>query len=711
MTAPAVQTGAVWKEKQQVPSSTHSNIDAAVEAFRRGWQAVPIRDGTKRPYGTSWTHLRLDSEESTRTSFETWSREGATNIGLLLGEQGNRLIDVDLDHPRAMLLRDHFLPPSPMQTGRPSRPRSHRWYVATGEIPSTRRYTLPNGTVTVELRSSGGQTLIPPSTWHPKPGSPKAPEPYRWEGQPWGGKKGPAEVDGRTLSVQVALLALGAVLLDVWPDQGSRHEAYLALAGGLLRMGEGIHPYWERNLPVLISGLADATGDEDGPDARVSEVMDSTLRRLRESGKAYGFPRLAEIIGSDHAEKARRLARDVEELAGVSMSASAPELVDGPLASTLPPEVRNPLEERISTWERLDLEPYLLGDVVMPEPAVLKRSDGKHLFYPGRVNGLYGMSESGKSWVAILACLQEIDKGERVLFIDLEDQPEGVLNRLRSMGGGDDDIKYQLGYVLPDGPLADMQRYRFGVNTTEDGRANADAFRALLKTFDPTLIVVDGMTALYGMHGHDTNDASGTDIITSWLKGLTRAGRTTVVIIDHTGKAGGAGASPIGAHHKVAMIQGCLLRVDVIERPVIGRVGRLSLVVFKDRPSMVRAVSTSDGEPVAGIVTLDSTQPGRVRMSLDPGEEGVVTIGATPGQEAKIESIARSQEIQTQILEMFGGDVDKELTTAEVIAETGAPREDVYNAWGSMKLRGEVVQKGTTRWTRYSLAYKEEKKK
>ena len=75
--------------------------------------------------------------------------------------------------------------------------------------------------------------MIPPSI-HPSG------ESYRWEGTPWGGEDGPAVVNGRVLATQVALLALGTVLLDGWPKQGSRHEAYLALAGGLLRQGDGI---------------------------------------------------------------------------------------------------------------------------------------------------------------------------------------------------------------------------------------------------------------------------------------------------------------------------------------------------------------------------------------------------------------------------------------------------------------------------------------
>src|SRR5699024_2939538 len=138
--------------------------------------------------------------------------------------------------------------------------------------------------------------------------------------------------------------------------------------------------------------------------------------------------------------------------------------------------------------------------------------------------------------------------------------------------------------LFRSGPLAAMQRYRFGSSVTDEGRQAEAVFMSLLDAFDPTLIVVDGMTVLYGLHGHDTNEATATDVITSWLKSLTRGGRSTVVVIDHTGKSGGAGASPIGAHHKVAMVQGSAIRADAIDRPMPGGLGLVNLVVFKDRP-------------------------------------------------------------------------------------------------------------------------------
>lgn len=703
-------------------SGDNGSTRAALEAFKRGWQAVPIKHGGKKPHGFAWTHTRRESAEQVRKDFEQYAKEGAPGVGLVLGEVSNNLLDVDLDHANALRLRD-LLPPTSMQTGRVGRARSHRWYVAKEDtLPPTRQYRLPDKSMLIELRSTGAQTVIPPSTWFPREwdGDMARTEKYRWEGQAWGGKHGPEVIDGRVLSVQVALIGLGAVLLDKWPARGGRHDAYLALAGGLLRYGDGVHPWWEKNLPVLIAALADATHDDDGPDQRVSEVMGSTLEKLRSSGKATGWPTLVDFIGEEHVKLAQRYALDVEQLGGFKR-AEMSRVAEGtpvlePIAgqphgseeeqeqlAELDMSQRNPMEERITSWSAVDLEPYLAGQVQMPEPTVLKRVDGIGLFYPGRVNMLFGMSEAAKTWVSLGCAMQEMAENGRALFIDFEDLPEGTITRLRALGVGDDDLARQFRYVHPEEPLADMQRYRFGTQATDEGIKSANVFRALLESFDPTLIIADGMTELYGLHGHDTNEATATSVITSWLKRLTRAGRTTVIVIDHTGKGGGAGASPIGAHHKVAMVQGTALRVDVVDRPMPGRVGRSRLIVYKDRLGKVREMATTNAEQVAGTLTLDSTVPGVTKFFIEPPVEGEIVIGATAGQEAQLERLARVDEMAEKVIALFGGDLDISLNTTAVVESTDLSRDDVYAVWDHLTTLHVVTPMGENRWRKYML--------
>jgi len=133
---------------------------AAARAYlARGWWPVPIAAGEKRAKLKNWTKLALKPEEL-ETAFATGG-----NVGLILGERSGWLVDVDLDCAEALELADQYLPPTPAQTGRPSTPNSHRWYIAVGA--KTKQFKDPHTKqMLVELRSTGGQSVVGPSI-HP----------------------------------------------------------------------------------------------------------------------------------------------------------------------------------------------------------------------------------------------------------------------------------------------------------------------------------------------------------------------------------------------------------------------------------------------------------------------------------------------------------------------------------------------------------------
>ncbi|GAA4443307.1 bifunctional DNA primase/polymerase [Novipirellula rosea] len=137
-----------------------ADVREQVAIYRqRGWFSVPLRPRSKSPVRNDWPNIRIEADD-VKTHFST-----KDNVGLILGEPSGWIVDVDLDCPEAIEIADQYLPPTPAITGRASAARSHRWYIAIGA--TTAKHTDPNdGSMIVELRSTGTQTVVGPSI-HP----------------------------------------------------------------------------------------------------------------------------------------------------------------------------------------------------------------------------------------------------------------------------------------------------------------------------------------------------------------------------------------------------------------------------------------------------------------------------------------------------------------------------------------------------------------
>jgi len=163
-----------------------------VEYRDRGWALTPTKG--KAAYLEGWPELLLTVAE-----LEAELRRGERGIGAILGEASGGLVDIDLDHEAAVELAPLFLPRTALVSGRPSRPRSHYWFVST-QARNLRFRSRQRGML-VELRSGpGAQTVVPPS-WHSDG------ERMRWEAE---GE--PAAVEPRAIERAVAQLAVAADL-------------------------------------------------------------------------------------------------------------------------------------------------------------------------------------------------------------------------------------------------------------------------------------------------------------------------------------------------------------------------------------------------------------------------------------------------------------------------------------------------------------------
>lgn len=268
----------------------------------------------------------------------------------------------------------------------------------------------------------------------------------------------------------------------------------------------------------------------------------------------------------------------------------------------------DPVEVARTTWWPRDLKGVLAGDIEEEQPTHLVRADGHPAFYPARVNGLIGPSESGKTWVAFHAVEQAVTGGGRATIIDLEDNETGAVARLLALGLTPEQIDNHVAYINPDEPFHPV--LPTGVDLNEH-----------LTTWAPELVILDGFNAAMTLQGLDLKDnKDATVFMQTVLKPIAKAG-PTVIYIDHTPKDKEHGTNGgIGAQAKRAMTTGCTLAVEPIKPFGKGQNGRLRLHVDKDRLGSVRGVSAPGktthwyGDLVFtshpdGTVTLEVTAP------------------------------------------------------------------------------------------------------
>jgi hypothetical protein len=254
-------------------------LATAVVYIKLGWAVVPIPEKQKGPSLNNWPALRIRVEEVPQ-----YFSEGM-NIGLILGDASRGLVDVDLDCAEAAAVAADFLPPTGLCHGRKSSPRSHWWYVAD-PIPQYAAYNDIDGGRMLELRSTGHQTVVPPSV-HPS-----------GELIVWHDEQGPPKVGPDEIETAVRRLAACTLVARHWPEKGSRNKAALALTGALLRIG-----WAPSEVARFVSAGARAAGDEEWQQR--GSCATSTERRLVEDRNATGWPTLTEVLGQPAVERLR----------------------------------------------------------------------------------------------------------------------------------------------------------------------------------------------------------------------------------------------------------------------------------------------------------------------------------------------------------------------------------------------------------------------
>jgi hypothetical protein len=101
---------------------------------------------------------------------------------------------------------------------------------------------------------------------------------------------------------KVAEVAAAALLSRHWPERGGRNDAFLALAGALLRSG------WEvERTERFVKALAETTGDEEA--SRRVAIVPATAEKIAKGDPVTGWPTLDEILGQDVGRRLRDVLR------------------------------------------------------------------------------------------------------------------------------------------------------------------------------------------------------------------------------------------------------------------------------------------------------------------------------------------------------------------------------------------------------------------
>jgi putative DNA primase/helicase len=236
---------------------------------------VLVKSRSKVPAQRGWTSLPPVSPD--------WEavRRGDYNIGVLLGGD---LVDVDLDDDLAVRIAPEVLPYT-LTYGRQSRRRSHYLYRLDGGSIDTTKWKLPNGAMLLELRSSGAQSVVPPSI-HPSG------EQYEWDEYDDAVLDDLVDkvtaIDADTLRRSCSLLAFLTALAHAWLPS-VRHELALATAGYLAKNG-----ITRDDARRFVRAVAAAAGDEEVHD-RIRAVED-TYTRLNRGEAVAGYSVLKDFL-------------------------------------------------------------------------------------------------------------------------------------------------------------------------------------------------------------------------------------------------------------------------------------------------------------------------------------------------------------------------------------------------------------------------------
>lgn len=292
-------------------------------------------------------------------------------------------------------------------------------------------------------------------------------------------------------------------------------------------------------------------------------------------------------------------------------------------------------------WSRpINLNEALAG-APPPAPTVGRWADAvegkpvqRALFYPNEVHSVGGEPEAMKSWLLLLASVQEVGQERHVFFVDMEANPRSIVDRLVLLGASPSAIKKFFHYFHPDEQLTAIDQ---------------DKHHKLVAKQQPTLVVLDGVTEAYSLHSLNINAA---EDAARWFRQFSRQfvvepsegyDGPAIVELDHVIKSrDDRNGWTIGTQHKKAGIKGAMYLVESVAPFGKGKHGRSRLLLGKDSPGGVAWVPFGKNRSrYVGDLHCDATGDGVDAWIESPDP---TTLAATPEREAV--ALADRTEVQ-----------------------------------------------------------------
>jgi hypothetical protein len=277
--------------------------------------------------------------------------------------------------------------------------------------------------------------------------------------------------------------------------------------------------------------------------------------------------------------------------------ANAPTTDDAPHPASTAERGVEPRE----CWHRADftevVNQYKSGELKRPQPTMLHRSDGLPILYAGKDHALIGASESGKSWVALVAALEVYRAGGAVVWADWEDDEETFLLRWVAIGGDPGDLlPGRLSYIVPEGDPGTWPELVAGA----------------------ALVVIDTVEESAATMGYQTNERHE---YSHWNRTVVRCAldaSAAVLILDHVAKSRGDGPprEAIGTVAKLNKIRGAVFMLETVTPFGRGKDGKSRLTISKDRGGALGEHSEGKRRTLAEV-TFTSTGDG-LSVALDP---------------------------------------------------------------------------------------------